>query len=296
MRVFLIFALFILGATFADAQAPRPVLLEACNDAPFAIGVSAVFHNDPTDNQVVRGWFQVEPGECLEGGLGDIVGNDLGLGAVSGEWRWPMQDQGDEQYCMPAQTYFGRARSDGCDDVERLIDFQRVSISPYRSGWGRVQIRYSCEDFDAADAALCSQTATGRDGLAVPVNSLEVCNTWNVDAEIAAGASADFVGFEVSGWTRIPATLCRVVYRGFPAGGEVWFTARRADNHYAPASHEGQLCVAEGQFTASGARGALVNAGQCPANASIRLPAQRVRFGPHVAQYQAYVPRMEDGR
>ena len=296
MRVFTVSALFVLGAVAAEAQSPRPVLLEACNDTSFAIGVSAVFHTDPTDNQVVRGWFQIAPGDCLEGGLGDIVGGDIGLGAVSGEWRWPVQDQGDEQFCMPAQTYFGRARGGECDEIERLIDFERRPISPFQSGWGRVQVRYSCDDFDAVDSALCQQTQTGRDGLALPLNSLEVCNTWIVDAEIASGAGADFAGFEASGWLRIPATQCRVVYRGFPAGGEVWFAARRADNHYAPMAHDGQLCVAEETFDVSGPRSSIVNSGQCPPSAPIQIPAQRVRFGPHVSQYQAYVPRLEDNR
>jgi uncharacterized membrane protein len=278
-------------AAAVDAQAARPVLLEACNDAPFAIGIAAAYRNDPTDRRVVQGWFEVAPGDCLEGGLGDIVGEEIWLGAASGSWRWPDAGQADVEYCTPAQTFFGLARSGDCDDVERLTGFERVAISPFRSGWGRVRIRYSCDDFPSGDAALCRQTQTGSDGLAVPVNHLEVCNTWPVDAEVTAGASTDFVGFEVSGWVRIPPTLCRIVYRGFPAGGEVWFASRIAQSREIVPAHEGNLCVTEGNATASGPRGSFVNAGQCPADAPISAGAERVRFGPNVERFQAYVPR-----
>lgn len=292
MRVLFLLTAFCLSAA-AQAQAPRPVVLNACNDAPFAIGIAAAYRNDPTDQRLVRGWFEIAPGDCLEGNLGNIVGNEVWLGAVSGSWRWPASDAADVRYCMPAQTYFGRARPEGCGDDERLTGFQRMPVSPFRSGWGRVQVRYGCDDFPEADAVLCRQTQPGRDGLAAPLNTLEVCNTWPVDAEIAAGASADFAGFEMTGWVRIPATLCRDVYRGFPAGGEVWFAARRADSHHAPPAHEGRLCVADEDFSASGPRGSFVNAGQCPAGAPVTIGAQRVRFGPNVERFQAYVPRLD---
>jgi uncharacterized membrane protein len=291
MRALFGIIIFLLSAAAVEAQAARPVLLEACNDAPFPIGIAAAYRNDPTSRRVAQGWFEVAPGECLEGGLGDIVGDEIWLGAASGSWRWPEAGQADVRYCTPAQTFFGLARSGDCDDVERLTGFERVAISPYRSGWGRVQIRYSCDDFGPDDAVLCRQTQIGRDGLAVPVNHLEVCNIWSVDAEVAAGASTDFVGFEVSGWVRIPPTHCRIVYRGFPAGGEVWFASRIAETGEIVPAYEGNLCVAATNANASGPRGAFVNAGQCPVDAPISAGAERIRFGPNVENYQAYVPR-----
>ena len=283
----------ILTAAAANGQAARPVVMVACNDAPFAIGIAVAYHNDPTSARVARGWFQVPAGECLEGGLGEIVGDALWIGAVSGEWRWPTATQIDETYCAPAQTFFGVAQSGTCPDRERSVGFERVSISRFRSGWGRIDIRYACEDFEDAEAALCLRTQAGADGLAEPVRTLEVCNTWNVAAEIAIGSSTDFVGFEMTGWTTIPATLCQTVYRGFPAGGEIWFAARRSDNHHFPFTDEGEICVAQTDFQATGARGSFVNAGQCPADAPRLVPAQAVRFGRSVSQFQDFVPRMD---
>ncbi|GJL97011.1 MAG: hypothetical protein DHS20C06_08280 [Hyphobacterium sp.] len=269
------------------------MVMVACNDAPFAIGIAVAYRNDPTPSRVARGWFQVPAGECLEGGLGEIVGNEIWIGAVSGEWRWPFGGQVDESFCTPPDTFFGVAQTGNCSDSERLVGFERTAISPFRSGWGRIDIRYACEDFSDGDAILCAQTATGPDGLAEPVRTLEICNTWFVEAEIAVGSSADFVGFEMTGWISIPPTLCQTVYRGFPAGGEVWFAARRSINHYFPHTDEGNICVAENDFAASGPAGSFINAGRCPASAPLQVPAQRVRFGRSISRFQDFVPRMD---
>ncbi len=293
MRVIVVLALLLSATGLASAQAARPVVIEACNEAPFAIGLAVAFRDTPGERRMVRGWFEVAAGDCLEGGLGDMVGDELWIGAVSGEWAWPPEAASQIGYCTPPDTFFGLAQDSDCRDGERLTRFRPQPIRPFRSGWGRVETRFSCEDLPPEDAALCRRTPAGPDGLAAPLRVLEVCNTWTVDAEVSVGTSADFVGFESSGWTRIPATLCRTVYRGFPAGNEVWFAARRADTGHAPRAEDGSLCVANADFTASGARGSFVNAGQCPPEAPLQLPAQRVRFGRNVSHFQHTVPRMD---
>lgn len=293
MRVLILIALFLSAAGLASAQAPRPIVIEACNDMPFAIGIAAAYRNMPSGDPVLRAWYEVPAHDCLEGGLGEMVGDHLYLAVVSGEWRWPRAGNVDRQFCTPEGSFFGRARPGDCLGDEQLTGFEQVPIHPFRSGWGRVEIRYACSDLAEADQALCEQTRPGRDGMAEPVRSLQVCNGWDEDAEIAVGASSDFVDFEVSGWQIIPAISCRTVWRGFPAGGEVWFATRAARDGHVPYADDGRLCVASATFSASGARGSLLNAGQCPADAPEAVHAQRVRFQEFVAQYQANVPRRD---
>ncbi|WP_421789998.1 DUF1036 domain-containing protein [Hyphobacterium sp.] len=291
MRVFLLLALVFIAAPRVAAQAPGPVLLQACNDAPFGIGVAAAFRDTPADRYMIRGWFQIPAGECLEGGLGDVVGEDVWIGAVSGEWRWPATDEPEQAFCTPAQSFFEQARLGDCSDNERLTGFERVALEPFQAGWDRARVRFSCEDFEGEEAALCQQTQEGPDGLAVPVRSLEVCNAWPVAAEIAIGAGVEFGGFESTGWETIPPRLCQIVYRGFPMNGEVWFVSRRAGQDTEAFTREARLCVSRGAFTAQDSRQALVNAEQCPAEAPVAAAAQRVRFNRGVSRYQAYVPR-----
>jgi len=275
----------------ADAQSARSVLLRLCNDAPFNVGIMTAYQTGASANRTLEGWFVVPAGECLEGGLDGVAGTQMGLHAFSGEWRWPAFDMG-QSYCTPANG--GRrpnADEPPCGNGEQAAFFQSATINRYRSGWGVVDFRISCLDFAGADRRLCETTPRARNGMAVPVRELEVCNYDQFTGRYAIGVDEAGGRFRVEGWQNIAPGSCETVYRGFPANQRVYIRMLAAEptgrTNQADAFGDGRMiCLNPSEpFSVVAPRPALVGARTCPGEAPEVARFQEIHYRDNVSRF-----------
>ncbi|SDL61928.1 hypothetical protein [Maricaulis salignorans] len=220
---------FLLMAGFAapvQAQAPRDVLLEVCNQTGFAVAAAAAYRTTPAPSRTLRSWFMIAPGECLNGALNGVVGEDLDLHVMSGSWVWPARETA-QTYCVPADATLTLASVPPCSANRRARDFTRLPVEatsrrgPGGRNFGRVVHRIHCEDLGAADAGLCPGAPVDPRGMAAFVRELEVCNNGRGPVPVSAGQVTTSGGLEFQPWQALAAGECRVIYRGFPRDGQV---------------------------------------------------------------------------
>jgi len=282
----------IVGAPQADAQSSRSVLLRLCNDTGFDAGVMAAFQAGPSTSRTLQGWFLVPAGECIEGGLDGVAGSQMGLHAFSGAWRWPEFDLG-QIWCVPANG--GRrpgATTPPCSVGEQAARFEPVAINRFRAGWGVVDYRFGCEDFFwVADRTLCRETPLARDGMAEPVRELEVCNYDQITGRYALAHDEAGGRFHVEGWRDIAAGACEIVYRGFPADGQVYIRMLAGETvenpRRAPVFGQARsICHnPSDHFDVTSPRPSLVSAEFCPADAPELARFQTIRFESNVSRF-----------
>lgn len=232
-----------LGAP-TQAQAPRDVLLEVCNQTGFAVATAAAYRTTPADSHTLRTWFLIAPGDCLNGALNGVVGNDLDLHVMSGSWSWPAAESGAD-YCVPADAAVTLASAPPCSPGRQARAFVRLPVEPTsRRGpggqnFGRVGYRITCEGLSAEDADLCPGAPTDARGMAAFVRELEVCNQGNQPVQVAAGETRVDGSLAFRAWQEIAGSTCGLIYRGFPHGDHVLF-ARRGDGD---SDGEGLVCM-----------------------------------------------------
>ena len=243
----LLAALSVLPA--AQAQAPRDVLLDVCNDTGFAVATAAAYRTSPTPNQTLRNWFLVQPGECLQGALNGVVGETLDLHVMSGSFHWPT-GEGDTEICVPAGSGMLFASAPPCSAGQEARSFRTYPItSSGRRGagnrvMGQISARISCHDLASEDAQLCLRAPQDQRGLAQITRTLEVCNSYPGDLRVAAFEPQADGSLRTGNDAFLAQTDCLDLYLGFPAqqrvlvgfevsrlppsGGVCWFEDSRS--------------------------------------------------------------------
>jgi hypothetical protein len=280
-------ALALSGLAATAAQAQRTVMLDICNDTPVRIATAAVYQTQAGGPETLRTWFLVEPGACLQGGLNGVAGAALDLHAMTGEWRWPARG-GDRVWCVPAAGTTQAATGAPCGAAQQARDFRRVPIeltSQRGAGGmvvGRVSWRVRCNDLALADAQLCPFAPADEQGLAQPVRTLEVCNSFTQPVEIAVLESRPGDAMVSVASETVPAGACVDAYRGFPPDQTVFLAAigsRLFDG-------DGDVCLQRGGQT----RAAQPVDGGCPEGQEAST-YRRYTFGERVARYTAELGR-----
>lgn len=192
---------------------PGDAMVRLCNDAPFRAGFSVTLPT-ASGTRVQKGWFNVEPGECLEGRIGETGGGRALVHARSGTWTWPAPGEPGEALCVPPGSHEGVAGAPPCTGGRREARHARVEMGRAARRY-TVEYRISCAAF-AADAGLCRRSPPAPDGFATPVRELEVCNVTG-----GARAVALMDAGSVARWTEIEAGACTVIERGFPAANRI---------------------------------------------------------------------------
>lgn len=291
----LVMALVNLGP--AAAQAPRDVLLDVCNDTGVVVAVASAYATDPTSARVLRSWFLVQPATCLEGALNNVVGDSLDLHVMSGEFRWPAGG-GDNQYCVPASSYFGGAASAPCRlSGQQLRDFKQVSVQSTRlrgrngTNFGRASYRIDCSALAPADAPLCRRAPTDERGLAQPVRELEYCNNTRRAVRVTAFADEHGDHFEDHRWSELVPDACALIYRGFPEENEVLIIADPDAGIEQGSDATERVCLSETGTGALNSRMLMGGDEACPTGLPSRHDVRRLRFGAYTHRHTAYVNR-----
>ncbi len=259
----------------AQAQAPRDVLLEVCNQTGFTVAAAAAYRTTPADSRTLRSWFLVASGECLNGALNGVAGDDLDLHVMSGSWSWPGRESGPV-HCVPADATLTLATAPPCSPGRQPRAFVRLPVEPTSQrgpggrNFGRVGYRIRCEDLAGADAVLCPGAPTDTRGMASFVRELEVCNHGSRPARVAAGEMRLDGGFEFLAWQEIAVGACGVTYRGFPQGNRVLF-AQMGEQTVA----DGLVCMSD-----TGSTPALATARTSPDEACPEERPLRAAFAP----------------
>lgn len=203
------------------ALAQRDVLLNVCNEAGFSVAIAAAYRTAATESRTLRSWFLVEPGQCLEGAVNNVVGNTLDIHVMSGEWRWPARS-GDAAYCTPAGSTFAQATGEPCSEARQARNYIRLPIgaSRYR-GIGQVDYRVRCERLSAEDAALCVGAPRDERGLAQIVRTLEVCHSGRGEADAVVLMPRLDGAYDLVARQTLASGECADLYRGFPVGNRV---------------------------------------------------------------------------
>lgn len=212
----------------AQAQAPRDVLLDVCNQTGFTVAAAAAYRTTPADSRTLRSWFLIAPGECLNGALNGVTGDDLDLHLMSGSWYWPAGNSGID-HCVPADATLTLATAPPCSSGRQSRAFMRLPVEttshrgPGGRNFGRVSYRVRCEGLSGEDAALCPGAPADARGMASFVRELEVCNHGSLAARVAAGEARIDGTLAFRDWQEIAGGTCSVIYRGFPQEDRVLF-------------------------------------------------------------------------
>ena len=273
-----LFAGFIVVLLPSQAFGQRDVLLNVCNDAGFSVAVAAAYRTSPTDDRTLLSWFMIEPGRCLEGAVNNVVGGDLDLHVMSGEWRWPAR-AADAVYCTPADSTFALATTEPCRESRQPRDFVRLPISSSRyRGLGQVDYRVRCEALSGADASMCVGAPRDERGMAQLVRTLEVCYTGRGEADTVVFAPRADGAFDIVARRTLSRGDCEDLYRGFPQGNLVLVGAAGRGNEDAAV----EFCLpddAEGPVSPMNGR---CDAGQ-------RVGAEMHAFRANVSRFTAYL-------
>lgn len=283
----LVLFLCLVAPVAAQAQAPRDVLLNVCNDTSITVAAASAYRTSPADSRTLRSWFLIQPGACLEGALNNIVGDDVDLHVMSGEFFWPA-GAGDASYCVPAGSTTSMASSPPCTGANTPRAFHRATVettSLRGSGGrylGRANWRIRCEDLDLVDAGLCVGAPRDAQGLAQPVRTLEVCNIGRRAAKVAVTGAPDGANVSVLARAELARDECREVYRGYPFAN----TLLVADFNRTFSDQDGQVCLAENDEV-----GVMSSGGRCGRDGRRASGFTIVSFGQNTGRYTAYVGR-----
>lgn len=202
------------------AGPPQPLVVNLCNDTPSRVAYSLLYPGRAMAERR-RGWLAVEPGQCLDGAIGDTVGGQGYVHVMSGEYRFPT-DGGDTSACVPAQAHDSDATRPPCRAGEQTVSYERVAIERLR---GRYQLshRVSCTDFGAEDTRFCETGRRDRQGFAEAVRTLEVCNRTSASIRVThAGEALAGDARPVAGWRTLAAGACADVWRGLTRSQRVY--------------------------------------------------------------------------
>ncbi|WP_417487195.1 DUF1036 domain-containing protein [Maricaulis sp.] len=283
MLVVRLFALTLLaGLLFAmspaKALAQRDVLLNVCNEAGFSVAIAAAYRTTSTESRTLRSWFLVEPGQCLEGAVNNVVGHSLDIHVMSGEWRWPARS-GDAVYCTPAASTFAQATGEPCSGASQARNYVRLPIgaSRYR-GIGQVDYRVRCDRLSVDDAALCVGAPRDERGLAQIVRTLEVCHGGRGEADTVVLLPRADGAYDLVARQTLASGECADLYRGFPAGNRVLVGAVGRNNE----DVDRRICMpdgVDGPFAATDAA--------CPTGRVVHAEAHVFRT--NVSRFTAYL-------
>lgn len=200
---------------------PGDAMVRLCNEthvrAGFSVTVPAA-----SGSLIQKGWFNVEPGDCLEGRIGETAGGSALVHARSGTWSWPAANEAVSRrvLCVPPDSHQSVARTPDCPDYLREAD--HASVEMRRAG-RRYTTDYtvSCDAF-GAEAGLCRSSPAAGDGFARPVRELQACNVTSEPRLVAlAGDATTGRPGDVERWEELAAGACAILYRGFARTGRV---------------------------------------------------------------------------
>ena len=266
------------------ALAQRTVMVDVCNDTGFRVAVAAAYRTSASPDRTLRTWFLVDPGACLDGGLNGVMGEEVDLHVMSGEWTWP-RGPGDRTWCVPASSSMSLAEGEPCSAGRRARHFRSTPIEitgqpgPGGRNVGRVSWRIRCEGLAVDDAVLCPGAPVDDRGLARPVRTLEVCNlsSWEVEVGILEARSDG--NFELDGLHVLDGNACADVYRGFPETEALMI----AEVGVFLDSHEGSFCLPVPDDGRSRMTHEQCAQGEAPVGFSM------YSFGARTARYTAYI-------
>ena len=261
-----------------SAQAQRDVLLNVCNDAGFSVAVAVAYRTNPTEDRTLRSWFLVEPGTCLEGAVNNVVGADLDVHVMSGEWRWPARGA-DAVYCTPSDSTFSLATGEPCRNGREAREYVRLPVgaSRYR-GLGQVDYRVRCDRLSAQDAGLCVGAPRDERGLAATVRTLEVCHTGAGAADMVVLVPRVDGRYEIAARQMLAGGECSDLYRGFPLTDVVLVGARGRANE------DGAVA-----FCLPDVPGSAIAPSDGACDASRTVFAERHVFRANVSRFTAYL-------
>ena len=287
MRIILAIGAGLAWLAGGTGHAQRDVLLEICNETGFTVASAAAYRTSPSADRTLRTWFLVQPGECLDGALNGVVGEDVDLHVMSGEWHWPA-GSADAQYCVSANSATSFASTAPCGAARESRSFRRLPVSDTGlrgSGGrnvGRVRWRIQCSGLDSRDAALCPGAPQDERGLAQPVRTLEVCNTLDRNLRVAILEATADGNFRLRGRHALAGNECADLYRGFPSGDELMV----AEIRHVHSRQEGFFCL---PVPAAARTGEQVEGCDGPDMEPVGFRMHA--FGPRTARYTAYVGR-----
>lgn len=223
MSVSVLFSLVI--SALQPASQPLPVVAEFCNDTNARVAFAVVRPGRGAD-QVQRGWFTVEAGQCLEGAIGEGRGGQAHVHAYSGAYVWPASGP-QTRFCTPAASHERSAPAgEACSDAERARPYTAVRLED-RGTHRALRHRVGCDDLGAEDARLCALGLRGQDGFAERVRVLEVCNiTRSQDRVAVITADPAGSGWQVTPWIAAPAGECTPVWRGLTPSRTAYVTSQ----------------------------------------------------------------------
>lgn len=234
------------------ADRSRPVVAELCNDTPATVAF-AVARSSAGAGQVQRGWFSVEPGQCLEGAIGNGRGGLAYVHAFSGGYNWPAREP-HMAFCTPARTHERAVGSSSCADDERALDYAPVQMDSHGTHH-TLSYRVECEALPAEDAALCALGLRDQTGFAERVRRLEVCNMSGRDDRVAIAApSPTGSSWQISDWIDLPNDACEIVWRGLLPDRSVYVASEAGLPVGDRGSYAQSFCVGERAQTVSGAQ------------------------------------------
>lgn len=279
MTVTLLASLAVLA--LQPASQPLPVVAEFCNDTSARVAYAVVRPGRGAD-QVQRGWFTVEAGQCLEGAIGQGRGGQAYVHAYSGAYVWPASGL-QTRFCTPAISHERNAAAEGaCADGERARPYAPVRLEE-RGTHRALRFRVGCDGLGAEDARLCALGLRGEDGFAERVRVLEVCNITRTEDQVAVIASdPESAGWQVTPWAAAPAGECTPVWRGLAPSRTVYVTSQTDT----PAGERGD---AERTFCIDPATGTAVaaDAGSetCAYPGAVLARSGAVRFSPQSGRF-----------
>lgn len=280
--VLVLFGFLAFLAAPAQAQGPRDVLLNVCNNTPVSVATAAAYRTSASEMRTLRAWFQIEPGQCLQGAINGVTGSNVDLHVMSGSFRWPVHG-GSQTYCVPASSTFAQATGEPCPTGQEARLFRRLTIesSQYR-GVGQVNWSINCTDLDPAEAPHCAAAPRDPQGLAQPLNVLETCNNGTDARRAGVFAMSAAGGFSESAWTTIQPGACEVIYRGFPPAGRVWLVNVRN-------GEDGLICLAGQAYEIPDASGFTDDDDDCEDQGLTAFRYTEIAFQPRVSRYTAYL-------
>lgn len=198
-------------ASAQPAGASQPLVVELCNDTPARVAYSISYPAGARSRRQ-RGWLTVEPGQCLEGSIGNTTGGTAHVHAMSGSYRWPRRETG-ALVCAPANSHDGIAQTPPCSAPQREVAASPIEIRPSRQHY-TLEARVRCQDLSAEDAMLCETGLTDDLGFAELVRSVEACNYTDDVVPVAVVGQTANRAWEVSGWFDVAGGECSQVWRG----------------------------------------------------------------------------------
>ncbi|MEQ8404650.1 MAG: DUF1036 domain-containing protein [Oceanicaulis sp.] len=272
------FAHFALVAA-GQASPPMPTVVNLCNETPATVAFMVA---RPTGRglHTQRGWFNVAPGECLAGGIGDGRGGEALVHARSGSFSWPSQSA--IQHCVSEGGMDRMARSAPCAEPERAAPVREVRVEDRRSSY-LIEHTVRCRDLPADEAVMCEAGQRERDGFAALVRTLEVCNTGPTPLRALGAGEAGAPGsVALSRWAALEPESCAPVWRG-QTRARVAYVRVESAGESPWADDDARFCVPE-----SGEPEGRRVADSAACGPGERLLAFRaVNFGPGVSKFTA---------